>query len=134
MGRFVHNPSWTNLPIRCQRLKRATDVSRTFEDSRQPREVTTDAKTFAADRRQDLENRFICNIVADEDRHTAGEWRMSHQPANALAFVDARTFDFEHSFTQQQFCRLTGQRRSACGYMPAETLCLLRRFSVGQSM
>jgi len=71
-------------------------VGRISEYSREAREVTIDAETFAPDLRQNPENRFVGNVVADEDRHSTVERRMRHQLSDAFAFVDPRPQDFNH--------------------------------------
>src|SRR5947207_4372397 len=91
-------------------LQGLTHVRRIPEYSSEPRKVATDAEALAANFRQHRENRFIGDIITDEDGHTAGKRRMSHQFANTIAFVYAGSLDFEHCLAQQQFGRLLDRK------------------------
>ena len=109
-----------------------THVRRISKYSGQPRKVTIDAEPLASDFGQDLENGFIGHIIANEYRHSPREGRMRHQPANALAFVDARTLDLEHCLALQQFGRLARKCRLARRDMPAQAVCQPGRFPIVQ--
>src|SRR5437016_8019850 len=113
-------------------LQGVTHVRRISEYSGEPGKVAADAEALAANFRQYLEHRFVGDIVADEDGNTACKRRMSHQLANAVAFVDARPLDLEHCLAQQQFGWLVGKCGAAGGDVPAQAFCQLRRFPVMQ--
>src|SRR5262249_2886487 len=109
-----------------------TDLRRIFEYSRQPRKVTIDTETLATNFGQNLEYRLIGHVISDKHRHSSGEGRVLHQPANTLAFIDAWTLDLEHRLAEQQFGRLPRKRRPDGRNMPAQAFGQFGRFPVVQ--
>src|SRR6478735_11630858 len=109
-----------------------THVRRISEYSGQPRKVTIDTESLATDFGQDLENGLIGHIIPNEDRHSPGEGRMRHQPANAFALVDAWTLDLEHCLALQQFGRLARKCLLARSDMPAQAVCQPGGFPIVQ--
>src|SRR6185437_2355470 len=123
----MHEPA-RSTPVTPMRL----DLRRTREYSSQPREITTDAETLAANFRQHFENRLIGDIIADENRDATGKGRMRHQLANARAFVDTRPLDFEYRLSQEQFGRFGGKLLARCGHVMPQAFGILRRLAIVQ--
>ncbi len=98
-----------------------------------PVEWPPDREPHAAERGQLRENQLIGHVVADENRPAAGKRRLRHQPANRLAFADARALDLEHRLARQHFQRLAGKFRAhGYRYAGAGASCCLRRGAVMQ--